>query len=215
MFGIADSRTTVCDVEVDAGSPGHVVEHDRQRRRSGDRLEVLVEAFLRRLVVVRASPTAGRPRQPARGRARARSPRACRTRLRRPAPAPGRPLPPRPARRRAASRDGSASALRPSCRTATGSECRRRSAARASRRTAASSSEPSFVNGVIERRADAREWSAHRRSPRSAKGRPCPSTALRSPERGRELHPTKRWLVGTVSSGALSAASYNELTSLP
>ena len=32
---------------------GHVVEHDRQRRALGDRLEVLIQAFLRRLVVVR------------------------------------------------------------------------------------------------------------------------------------------------------------------
>ena len=53
MFGISDSRATVCDVDVDAGAPRHVVEHDRQPRALGDGLEVLVQPFLRRLVVIR------------------------------------------------------------------------------------------------------------------------------------------------------------------
>ena len=39
--------------QVHARAAGNVVEHDRQRRRLGDRLEVLVEPFLGRLVVVR------------------------------------------------------------------------------------------------------------------------------------------------------------------
>ena len=54
MLRNSDRRTSrVCRHHVHAGPAGNVVEHDRQRRRLGDRLEVLVEAFLRRLVVVR------------------------------------------------------------------------------------------------------------------------------------------------------------------
>ena len=159
--GISESRATVCDLQVDAGAARDVVEHDRQRRALGDRLVVLIQAFLRRLVVVR------RHRQDAVGadalhaRAPARSPRACRSRRRRPAPARGRPpLRPR-ARRRAASRGGSASALRPvvpqgETKWTPASICRR-----ASRRTAASSSEPSLRERRDERGADAGEWSAH------------------------------------------------------
>ena len=38
---------------VDVGAAGDVVEHDRQRRRLGDRPEVAQQAVLRRLAVVR------------------------------------------------------------------------------------------------------------------------------------------------------------------
>ena len=41
------------DRHVHAGARRHVVEHDRQLHAFGDRLEVLIQAFLRRLVVVR------------------------------------------------------------------------------------------------------------------------------------------------------------------
>src|SRR6266850_1464008 len=41
------------DVDVDARAPRHVVDDDRQPRRVGNRLVMLVEAFRRRLVVVR------------------------------------------------------------------------------------------------------------------------------------------------------------------
>ena len=74
-------------LHVGDGAPGHVVEHHRDVDRLGDRLEVAVDAFLRRLVVV------GHDRERAVGAdlerrsARARSPRPWSCRRCRPSPA--------------------------------------------------------------------------------------------------------------------------------
>ena len=84
MFGICGEAHERRRLDVDAGPARHVVDDDRQRRALGDRAVVLVEPFLRRLVVVR------RDRQEAGGaglapsRRRGESLRWCRSRRRRP-----------------------------------------------------------------------------------------------------------------------------------
>ena len=57
MPGTCASRSAVSLREIGDGPAGHVVEDQRQVDRFGDRAEMPVQPFLRRLVVVRARPT--------------------------------------------------------------------------------------------------------------------------------------------------------------
>ena len=89
MFFSSNSRAIVSTDHVDHRARRDVVDDDRDADGVVDRLVVLVEAFLVRLVVVGRDDQHARRRRPSRRGGRGRSPRACCSSRRRRSPARG------------------------------------------------------------------------------------------------------------------------------